>query len=380
MINPHGGELIDRNMEGPARERLAVDPQDIPVFDIDNDIASDLQNIADGNYSPLTGFMTRNDYDNVLEHMRLENDVPWTIPIILPVPEGAVSAGEGDDLILRHNGRNMAVMKIEEEFELDPARHSQAVFGTTDPEHPGVAVVNEYGKRVLGGEIWLLNEMESPFPTYHLKPAETRVLFQERGWETVVAFQTRNPPHVGHEYLQKTALTMTDGLLINPVIGRKKQGDFTDRVILDSYDALIDHYYPKDRVVLSTLQMVMRYAGPREAIHHSIIRKNFGCTHFIVGRDHAGVGNYYEPFAAQEIFSEFADLEIKPFFFRSFKYCHACMSVVNEKTCPHPDEKITNFAGTMVRKIVNEGAIPPPEMMRAEVAEVIKAAEVPFVQ
>lgn len=232
---------------------------------------------------------------------------------------------------------------------------------------------------LLGGKIDLIDEPKIPFAEYYLKPQATRLLFDEKGWRTVVAFQTRNIPHRGHEYLQKTALTFTDGLFINPVIGRKKQGDFKDELILKTYQALMNNYYPKDRVVMSILPMEMRYAGPTEAIFHAIIRKNFGCTHFIVGRDHAGVGNYYPPYAAQEAFKEFPDLGITPIFFRSFFYCKKCLSVVNEKTCPHRNQEHINFSGTRIREMLLRKEVPPKEVMRPEVSKIILGWESPYV-
>jgi len=233
---------------------------------------------------------------------------------------------------------------------------------------------------LLGGKIDLIQVSPTPFDKYKLEPLETRILFKEKSWRTVVGFQTRNTPHIGHEYVQKTALTFTDGVFVNPVIGRKKKGDFKDEVILASYDELIRNYYLKERAVVAILQMEMRYAGPREAIFHAIIRKNFGCTHIIIGRDHAGVGNYYPPYAAQDIFEEFPDLGIVPLFFKSFYFCKKCNSVVNEKTCPHPPEEHINFSGTKIREMLIEGKIPPPELMRPEVAKIIISYDNPFVE
>ncbi len=231
---------------------------------------------------------------------------------------------------------------------------------------------------LLGGPVDLLEMTPTPFDRWKLSPKETRVLFEAKGWRTVVGFQTRNTPHIGHEYVQKAALTFTDGLFINPVIGRKKKGDFKDEVILASYEEAIRRYYIKERTTMAILQMEMRYAGPREAIHHAIIRKNFGCTHIIIGRDHAGVGSYYPPFAAQDIFEAFPDLGIVPMFFRSFSFCRTCGSVVNEKICPHPPEEHIQFSGTKIRDLLVKGECPPPELMRPEVAKVIMAFKDPF--
>ena len=236
------------------------------------------------------------------------------------------------------------------------------------------------GDLLVGGKITLVREMETPFSKYNLRPVETRVLFKEKGWRTVVGFQTRNAPHLGHEYVQKTALTFVDGVFINPVIGRKKRGDFRDEVILEAYNVLIEHYYLKDRAVMSILPFEMRYAGPREAVFHAIVRKNFGCTHFIVGRDHAGVGDFYPPYAAQDIFDEFPDLGIIPLFFKTFYYCKKCGGVVNEKICPHGEEQHIKFSGTRIRELLRRGQRPPREMMRPEVVDVILRSGNPFVE
>ena len=285
----------------------------------------------------------------------------------------------GDRVVLSFQGRPLAAMDLEELYSYDRRAYAESVYGTLDPSHPGVTKVSALGDTLLGGKIGLATELPSPFPNYTLWPIETRVLFKEKGWRTVVAFQTRNPPHLGHEYVQKTALTFTDGLFINPIIGKKKQGDFTDEVIINTYQELIDHYYLRDRAVMGILQAEMRYAGPREAILHAIMRKNFGCTHFIVGRDHAGVGNFYHPYAAQEIFEEFPDLGIVPLFFKSFFYCKRCRSIANEKTCPHGGDDIVNFSGSKIRERLSQGRPPGDDLMRPEVSEIILSSPQPFV-
>ncbi len=373
MITPHGGKLIDRTASESEREAILA--EDLRTIEIASGKAAEVQNIATGVYSPLEGFMTESELVSVIDTMRLPSGPAWTIPIILDISE---DIEVGERIMLNHNGKPMAMMEVDEIFTYDLNEIAQKVFGTNDKEHPGVAKVHAMTGKFAAGQITLVNEYEVPFGEMYLKPEETRVLFQEKGWDRVVAFQTRNPPHVGHEYVQKAALTFTDGLLINPVIGKKKTGDFKDGVILDSYKALIKDYYPEDRVVLSTLLIDMWYGGPREAILHAIMRKNLGCTHIIIGRDHAGVGKYYGPFDAHEIFKDFPDLEIEPFTFRSFAYCPKCGSPVNDKICPHED--LVMFSGTMVRAIVNEGKIPSKELMRPEVAEVIAAQDRPFVE
>lgn len=376
MPEPHGGRLINRVI-GEGKDR-AEEAKRLPQIVLTKELAKEVQNIAYGVFSPLEGFLTRDDYVSVLNERRLTTGVPWAIPIVLDIPRDS-EMKEGNDAALVDEGRPVAIIHVEDIYQYDKQELAQKVFGTTDLAHPGVARVYSMKEFLLGGKIDLIDEPKMPFAEYYLKPQATRLLFEEKGWRTVVAFQTRNIPHVGHEYLQKTALTFTDGLFINPVIGRKKSGDFKDELILKTYQALIDNYYPKDRVIMSILPMEMRYAGPREAIFHAIIRKNFGCTHFIVGRDHAGVGNYYPPYAAQEVFKEFPDLGITPMFFKSFYYCKRCLSVVNEKTCPHRNQEHIDFSGTKIREMLLREEIPPQELVRPEVSKIILGWESPYV-
>jgi sulfate adenylyltransferase len=297
------------------------------------------------------------------------------------VDEGAIlSIREGDDVVLKYSGEPLAVMTVEEVYRFDRRLYAQRVFGTLDPNHPGVSKTLKMKEFLIGGPITLIRETHNPYEKYTLRPVETRVLFEERGWRTVAGFQTRNAPHLGHEYIQKSALVFTDGLFINPVIGRKKSGDFKDEVILAAYENLVGNYYPKNTVVLSILRYEMKYAGPREAIHHAIMRKNFGCTHFIVGRDHAGVGDYYKPYEAWDIFKEFPDLGITPLFVREFFYCRKCSGMANDKTCPHGEGHRVRFSGTEIRRMLLNGERPPPELMRPEVVDAILKFEKPFVE
>ena len=375
---PHGGKLIERILPERERERVLHSLGQYRKLPVSRERAFEIENIATGVFSPLEGFLGKEDLASVLKRGRLANDLAWTIPIVLDVDRewaGAV----GETILLTYEEQPLALFHVEEAFVFDREEFARQVYGTENPDHPGVARVMEMKEVLLGGKIDLIQPLPSPFPRYKLMPKETRVLFREKGWRTVVGFQTRNVPHLGHEYVQKTALTFVDGLFINPVIGRKKPGDFRDEVILEAYETLIRHYYLPQTTTLAILQMEMRYAGPREAIHHAIIRKNFGCTHFIVGRDHAGVGNFYPPYAAQEIFDEYPDLGIIPVFFREFYYCKKCGGVVNSKICPHKGEEIITFSGTKIRKMLTEGKVPPPELMRPEVAEVILRSPNPFV-
>ena len=378
---PHGGRLINRAAKNGRRERLLKEASLLPKVKLDLSRALDVENIAYGVYSPLEGFMCHEDLSWVLEDMRLPNDLPWTMPIILDVEEDEINAvKEDDEISLTLHGKPIAIMRIEEIYKIDLKFYANRVFGTTDPEHPGVFKALSMKPLLLGGPIELIDKVPNKYGRYTLYPAETRVLFSERGWRTIVGFQTRNAPHLGHEHIQKSALVFADGLFINPVIGRKKLGDYRDEVILEAYKALIENYYPKNTVVLSILRYEMKYAGPREAVHHAIMRKNFGCTHFIVGRDHAGVGNYYGPYEAWKIFREFPDLGITPLFVREFFYCRKCGGIANEKTCPHDEEYRERFSGTKVRQMLREGVRPPPELMRAEVVDAILKFKNPFVE
>jgi len=382
MIPPHGGKLVERVLRGARRDEALEKVKCLPSLTVDEELISDVENIATGVFSPLEGFMGRTDFRNVLREMRLSNDLPWTIPIVLNASrEDGGKFKEGEQVVLTSAaGRPVAILHLEEKYEYDKEDLAESVFLTRDKAHPGVAKVAGMKDVLLAGPVDLLEVSPTPFDRYKLSPKETRILFKEKGWKTVVGFQTRNTPHIGHEYVQKTALTFTDGIFVNPVIGRKKKGDFKDEVILASYEELIRNYYLKERAVMAILQMEMRYAGPREAIFHAIIRKNFGCTHIIIGRDHAGVGNYYAPYAAQDIFEEFPDLGIAPLFFKSFYYCKKCQSVVNEKICPHPPSEQVQFSGTKIRDMLVKGEIPPAELIRPEVARVIMAFKDPFVE
>ncbi len=382
MALPHGGRLIDRFLRGERGRRASEEAEELPKVRVSRELVKDLENIASGAFSPLEGPLLREDYLSVLEEGRLSNRLPWTYPIVLDVSEEeAREIDEGDDVAVTDiQGRPFAILHLEEKYRLDRKIHAKRVYRTLDPRHPGVAKTWEMKPVLLGGEIDLFRESESRFAVYRLKPKETRVLFKEKGWRTVAGFQTRNAPHLGHEYVQKTALSFVDGLLIHPLIGRKKPGDFRDEVILEAYEALIRGYYLRDTAVLAVLEMEMRYAGPREAVFHAIVRKNFGCTHFIVGRDHAGVGNFYKPYEAQEIFDEYPDLGITPLFFRSFFYCRKCGGVTNEKVCPHGEADHVRFSGTRIREMLMRGERPPREMMRPEVVDVVLKSEKPFVE
>jgi sulfate adenylyltransferase len=377
MPRPHGGKLISRTIQ-----KQHPDTTQLPTFEISTNLSEDILNIATGVFSPLEGFLCKNELENVIADKRLPDDTPWTIPILFDINKDAIKTLKEDDTILLKNNEIgvTALLTINEIYTYNKKNLAESVYRTLDTAHPGVANVYNMKDTLLGGKITLLESKPREFDNYNLTPKETRFLFKEKGWKEIVAFQTRNPPHIGHEYVQKTALTFVDGIFINPIIGKKKTGDFKDEVILASYETLMQHYYLKERSVMSILRTSMKYAGPREAIHHAIMRKNYGCTHFIVGRDHAGVGSYYGPYDAHDIFTEFPDLGIIPLFFRSFSRCTKCGSVVNEKICPHDQKYHINFSGKKIREILNNGEIPPEDMMRKEVSETILKFKHPFVE
>lgn len=377
MPKPHGGKLVNRLIK-----KKPSDTNGLSEFEINTNLSEDILNIANGVFSPLVGFLCNNDLENVITEKRLVDDTPWTIPILLDFNKDDLKEiKEGDSILLTNKENGVrALLDIDEIYTYDKKMLAQEIYLTQETSHPGVANVRNMKQLLIGGKISLLASKTRKFDEYNLTPKETRFLFKEKGWQEIVAFQTRNPPHIGHEYVQKTALTFVDGLFINPIIGKKKSGDFKDDVILSSYDTLMKHYYLKDRAVMSILRTSMKYAGPREAIHHAIMRKNFGCTHFIVGRDHAGVGDYYDPYDAHDIFSEFPDLRIVPVFFRSFSRCTKCGGVVNDKICPHDQKYHINFSGKKIRELLRNGEIAPEDMMRKEVAETILKFDKPFVE
>jgi sulfate adenylyltransferase len=374
-IAPHGGQLVNRVLRGALREAALERAESFPQVQLTRMAASDLEMIAVGAFSPLTGFMTKDDYDCVIDTMRLGNGLPWTIPVTLPVDEEtAAGLEEGQEIALLASAHLMGIMTIAEKFRADREREAREVYRTTEEAHPGVARIYRHGKWLLGGEVYLLNgPQEVEFPELRHEPAQTRRMFATRGWRRIVAFQTRNPIHRAHEYIQKTALEIVDGLFLHPLVGETKADDIPADVRIESYQAILRDYYPADRVLLGVFPAAMRYAGPREAIFHAIARKNYGCTHFIVGRDHAGVGNYYGTYDAHNIFDDFepGELGITPLFFDYTFYCKKCGGVVSAKTCPHSKEDWVYLSGTQVRQMLERGEMLPAEFTRPEVSKVL---------
>ncbi len=367
LIEPHGGRLVDRTAPRPngvdRLEQVPLTPREL----------SDLDMLASGALSPLEGFMGRDDYERVVEEMRLERGLPWALPVCLAVERPP----QGDEVALTDGSGNLlAVLEVDEVYEHDREREAERCFRTTDEAHPGVARLYRQKPLYLSGRVTVFERLEPPFPELARDPADTRRTFAKRGWRRVVGFQTRNPIHRAHEYLTKVALETVDGLLIHPLVGETKSDDVPAPTRVECYRVLVDGYYPPDRVVVSAFPAAMRYAGPREAIWHAICRKNYGCSHFIVGRDHAGVGDYYGTYDAQLIFEEFPphELDIEPMFFEHAFFCRACGQMATPKTCPHGGDDHVFLSGTKVRELLSEGELPPAEFSRPEVAEVLISA------
>ena len=373
---PHGGMLVNRLKEGKEREDILAKAKGLPKVPLHAREISDLEMITIGGFSPLTGFMGKKDYDSVVSNMRLANGLPWSIPITLAVSkEEAAPLKEGQEIALTNEaGTVVAVMSLREKFEWDRKKEAREVFRTEEDAHPGVAYLNKMGDVLLGGEVWTLEKTKhTMFLEYRLEPKDSRRVFKEKNWTRVVGFQTRNPVHRAHEYIQKCALETVDGLFLHPLVGETKGDDIPADVRMKCYQTLLENYYPKDRVVLGVMPAAMRYGGPREAILHAMVRKNYGCTHFIVGRDHAGVGKYYGTYDAQKIFQNFKpeELGITTLNFDNTFYCKKCASMASLKTCPHGEVDHVSLSGTKVREMLAAGQEPPVEFSRPEVARVL---------
>ncbi|MBI5193019.1 MAG: sulfate adenylyltransferase [Nitrospirae bacterium] len=373
---PHGGTLINRILRGKDREMAEIKAKELKQIKLNKREIADLEMIAIGALSPLEGFLCKDDYHSVIDTMRLTTGIPWALPVTLAVnEETANSLSLKEEITLTdEEGNTLALMTVEEVFLHDKEKEALQVYKTDSKEHPGVKYLYEVPSHLVGGKIDLIHRpRHKDFLQYRLDPADTRKVFQEKGWKRVVGFQTRNPIHRAHEYIQKTALEVVDGLMVHPLVGATKGDDISAEIRMKCYEALFENYYPKDRTFLAVFPAAMRYAGPREAVWHAICRKNYGCTHFIVGRDHAGVGNFYGTFDAHYIFDEFEDgeLGITPLFFEHTFYCKRCTSMASYKTCPHESGEHIILSGTKVREMLRNGATPPPEFSRPEVAKIL---------
>jgi sulfate adenylyltransferase len=374
-IQPHGGTLINRVLTGAAAADARAAATSAPRVTLSEVGIADLEMIATGAYSPLTGFLGQADYTRVVNEMRLTDGTLWSIPITLPVSESrAEMLRDGDPVgLYAPDGRLVGLLELRERYSYDQIHEAELVYRTTAQEHPGVARLYRQGPVLLGGDVWLLEDLAGTFPDLAFTPAQSRAAFAELGWRTVVGFQTRNPVHRAHEYIQKSALEIVDGLFLHPLVGATKEDDVPAAARVESYQVLLKNYYPADRVLLGAYPAAMRYAGPREALLHAISRQNYGCTHCIVGRDHAGVGSYYGTYDAQLLFDTLrpGDLAITPLKFEHTFYCRTCASVASPRTCPHNAEHRLSLSGTKVRELLRAGTPPPPEFTRPEVAQVL---------
>lgn len=375
IIEPHGGTLVNRILTGAEQTKAFEAAKTLPVLELSERNISDLECIATGVYSPLEGFVTEAEYKSIVDTMHLPNGLAFSIPITLQVSEDAAKTVKtGSEVALAANGNILAVMNVTDKYQPDQDAEATKVYRTDDMKHPGVAAMREAGSVYLGGPIRVVADLPAnAFPDYHFTPEKTRAAFTEKGWSTVVAFQTRNPIHRAHEYITKIALESVDGLFVNPLVGATKSDDIPADVRMQCYHALLDNYYAKNRVFLGVYPAAMRYAGPREAILHALSRQNYGCSHFIVGRDHAGVGSYYGTYDAQQIFDDLnpGSLAITPMKFENSFYCNRTKQMATDKTTSSKPEERISLSGTKVREMIGNGQIPPEEFSRPEVAKIL---------
>jgi sulfate adenylyltransferase len=379
LVTPLGGSLVDRRVAGVAAAELRRRAEGLASLRLSDAEVADLELLGNGAYSPLTGFLGRADYEAVVERAELAGGTPWTLPITLRAGD-LDGLAEGDELALHDaGGRLRGVLTVSDVFSRDLEREARDVYRTTDDAHPGVRALRAAGTALVGGEVTVL---AAGGDARALDPAETRAAFAQRGWRSVVAFQTRNPVHRAHEYLTKVALEQVDGLLLHPLVGSTKDDDIPAEVRLRCYEVLLDGYYPRERVLLSTFPAAMRYAGPREAVYHGLVRRNYGCSHFIIGRDAAGVGGYYGTYDAQLLYDELGGAErlgFHAFKFEHTFHCTACEGMASTRTCPHGPEHRLLLSGTRVRELLAAGAELPRAFSRPEVAEILRAAYAPAI-
>lgn len=380
MNDPHGGRLVNRILREDHAERVARKLPNFSEIHLSWDQVQDVINIATGRFSPLEGFMNRNDFLKVANDMTLEDGTIWPLPVVLDVNSQTASELNPDTraALISPDGDQLGILHVDEIFKYNREEAIEEIFGTIDRNHPGVEKFQSLDDFLVGGKIDLIGH--NRYTEFDLLPKESRVLFSHNEWDTIVGFQTRNAPHRAHEYIQKSALEFVDGLLIQPKLGDKKSGDYRDNVIMETYETLVNEYFPAERVALTVFPSRMRYAGPREAVFDALVRKNQGCTHFIIGRDHAGVKDYYNEFDAHSIFHDLGDIGIQPVFFNYAFFCEGCDGMASEKICPHEDEKRVYPSGSRIRKQVRKGNKPSPKIMRPEVANYIIENGQPFVE
>jgi sulfate adenylyltransferase len=378
LVPPHGGRLVDRQYEGQEADDIISELKGLKVLTLNAREKNDLEMIGNGAMSPLEGFMCREDYDSVVDLMHLVSGPVWSLPVVFARKPDDQEAVPGEHVALGDDeGTIWGDMVVEDVFTADLESEADRTLGTTDPSHPGVAYLRSLSGTYIGGRVRSIRRKETEsFPNYRLDPKETRVLFRARGWNTAVAFQTRNPIHRAHEYIQKCAMEIVDGLLLHPLVGETQEGDIPADVRMRCYEEILKDYYPSTRVAMSVFPAAMRYAGPREAVFHALLRKNYGCSHFIVGRDHAGVGNFYGTYDAQMIFDRFDpdELGIVPLKFEHAFYCRKCGGMATSKTCAHDSDQHVFLAGRKVRAMLKEGIMPPPEFTRPEIAQILMEA------
>ena len=378
-IAPHGGTLINRIVTEEQKADFLAQADTLPRVQLDKRATSDLVMIAIGGFSPISGFMEEADYKGVVDDMRMADGTVWSVPVTLSVTEEVAAPLTEGSLVRLDNpeGKFVGVLELTQKYHYNKAHEAINVYRTDEDKHPGVKVIYDQGAVNLAGPVWLLEREAHPlFPSYQIDPAASRAMFREKGWRTVVGFQTRNPIHRAHEYIIKCALEIVDGLFLHPLVGATKSDDIPADVRMRCYEIMMENYFPQDRVILAINPSAMRYAGPREAIFHALIRKNYGCTHFIVGRDHAGVGDYYGTYDAQEIFEQFKpeELGITPLKFEHAFYCTRTEQMATAKTSPATKEERIHLSGTKVRAMLREGKTPPPQFSRPKVAEELAKA------